>query len=64
MKKITISIRPFLKSSFIINLEQKDLAFSGGMSPTHEAESLTGEAIRCNLVSRTPAYKDFHCYRG
>ena len=54
MKKITISILPFLQSTSSINLEQKDLAFSGGMGP----------AIRCNLVSRTPAYKDFHFYRG
>jgi hypothetical protein len=21
-------------------------------------------AIRCNLMCRTPAHKDFHCYRG
>ena len=32
MKKITISILPFLQSSSIINLEQKDLAFSAGLS--------------------------------
>ena len=64
MKKITISIRPFLQSSFIINLEQKGLAFSEGMSPAHEAESRTGEAIRYNLVSRTLGYKDFHCYKN
>ena len=54
MKKITISIRPFLQSSFIINLGQKGLAFSEGMSPAHEAESRIGEAIRCNLVSLVP----------
>ena len=64
MKKITISILPFLQSSSSINLEQKDLAFSGSTGPAHEAESRTGEAIRYNLICRTPAYKDFHYYRG
>lgn len=57
MKKITISILPFLQSSSIINLEQKDLAFSGSTCP----------AIRYNLiclVEKNETYKDFHFYRG
>jgi hypothetical protein len=33
MKKITISILPFLQSSSIINLEQKHLAFQEALVP-------------------------------
>jgi hypothetical protein len=40
----------FLPKEFFDFWEQKQKSFSGSVVPAHEAESRTGEAIRCNLV--------------